>query len=248
MKYKILVVDDETHSRKSLCTCFPWKQAGFEVTGQCENGQEALAFLKENQVHVLLCDICMPKMDGIELSKILNTWKNPPVIVFFSGYRDFEYAQQAVAYGVRFYILKPVQFEKLMEALNTVKLELDRKYHVVEALTNQEDIFIAKVNAYIEKHLDTANLTELSQHLYMNSSYVSQLYKQKTGRNFSDYLLEVRMEKAAELLRSTPEKIYNISKSVGYGNWKNFSKAFQSYFGLTPSAYRNERMGDEKEE
>ena len=91
----------------------------------------------------------------------------------------------------------------------------------------------------MDTNFRTANLKDLSNQLYMNSSYVSQLYKQKTGRNFSDYLLEVRMTKAAELLKSSSPKIYTITSIVGYNNAKNFSRAFLAYYGKTPTEYRD---------
>lgn len=128
MKYQLLIIDDEFQSRSTLSDCFPWEQVGFELAGQASNGRLAIDFLKKHPVHVLLCDIYMPVMDGIELARILHTWERPPIIVFFSGYRDFEYARQAIQYGVRFYILKPVKYEDLVQTFSTIRLELDQKY------------------------------------------------------------------------------------------------------------------------
>ena len=78
MKYQLLVVDDEASFRTTLCSCFPWDQIGFEIAGQAGNGQMALDFLKKHTVHVLLCDIRMPFMDGLELAKILSSCKDAP--------------------------------------------------------------------------------------------------------------------------------------------------------------------------
>ena len=241
MKYKLLIVDDESLSRTTLCNCFPWEHVGFELVGQASNGQIALDFLKKNTVHVLLCDIYMPIINGIELVKILSSWDNPPITIFFSGYRDFEYARQAIALGVRSYILKPIKYDDLIQTFTTIKLELDRKYnHSQEPLSAyKQDNFVENVHTYVSNNLRTANLKDLSSQLYMNSCYVSQLYKQKTNQNFSDYLLEVRMKKAAELLTTTQEKIYSIGSMVGYSNAKNFARAFLSFYGQTPTEYRN---------
>lgn len=241
MKYKVLVVDDEVTFRTTLCNCFSWEQIGFELAGQAGNGQMALNFLAKNKVHVLFCDINMPFMNGIELVKQLNTWEDPPITVFISGYRDFEYARQAIAYGVRFYVLKPLKYEDIVQTFTTIKLELDQKYNVTpDALKESgQASFVENVHAYVDVNLRTANLKDLANQLFMNSCYVSQLYKQKTGRNFSDYLLEVRMKKAAELLEHSSEKIYVIGAMVGYNNAKNFARSFLSYFGKTPTEYRN---------
>ncbi len=241
MKYHLLIVDDEEQSRTTLSNCFPWKQVGFERISQASNGKLALDFIKRNEVHVLLCDIKMPIMNGIELAKELHNWKNPPIIVFFSGYRDFEYARQAMQYGVRFYMLKPIKYEDVIETFSFIKLELDKRFQTIDVKDEDiQDTFVANVRNYVKNNLETANLFDLSTLLFMNSSYVSQLYKQKTGQNFSEYLMEKRMEKAAKLLTSSQEKIYSISKQVGYTNAKNFSRTFMTYYGKTPSEYREQ--------
>jgi len=241
MKYKILIIDDEAQSRTKLCNCVSWDQLGFELAGQAANGRMALDFLKNNTVHVLLSDIRMPFMDGIELAKQLHTRKNSPIIIFFSGYRDFEYAQQALAYGVRLYLLKPIKYEDIIQTFTNIKLELDQKYGNTKVSLNptEPDSFIVNVASYVNNNLATASLKGLSQCLYMNSSYVSQLYKQKTGHNFVDYLTEVRMKKAAELLETSSKPIYAISKMIGYSNPKYFTRAFLAYHGTTPSDYRH---------
>lgn len=240
MKYKVLIIDDESLFRTTLCNCFSWEQVGFELAGQAANGQLALDFLKKNTIHVLLCDINMPIMNGIELAKILYTWKNPPIIIFISGYREFEYAQQAIAWGVRFYLLKPIKYEDLVQTLSTIKLELDKKHNIPQDCLSghEQDNFVTRVHTYVDNNLRTANLKDLSNHLYMNSCYVSQLYKQKTGQNFSDYLLEARMKTAAEILKSSSEKVYAIGAMVGYNNAKNFARAFLSFYKKTPTEYR----------
>lgn len=240
MTYNLLVVDDEVHSRNTLCNCFPWEQIGFKVTGQADNGKDALAFIKKNTVHVLLCDIQMPVMNGIELVKLLHTWDKPPIIIFFSGYSEFEYARQAIQYGVRSYILKPIKYEDIVETFSKIKEDLDKEYLVESTESLNQDSFIQDVQNYVNSNIENANLSELSKRLYLNASYISHLYKQKTGQNFSDYVMEIRMQKAAELLKNTREKIYAIGIHVGYSNPKNFSRSFHSFYGKTPAEFRND--------
>ena len=230
MSYELLIVDDEYQSRNTLCTCFPWESVGFHVVGQTYNGLEALKFLEMTKVHVILCDIKMPVMSGIDLAKKLAIRPEAPVIIFLSGYRDFEYAQNALKYGVRYYIVKPARYEELYELLD-------------------EDLFVQKICSYVKENYRTASLTEAASILYMNASYVSQLFKQKTGQNFSEYLLEIRMKKAVMLLADPHIKIYNISNQVGYTNAKNFTRSFRNFYGKTPKEYReNLRLGGQEGE
>lgn len=243
MLYRLLIADDESQSRNTLSTCFPWDSVGFEVVAQAYNGHEALKYIHSNPIDVILCDIRMPGMDGIELAKQLHAEKSETIIVFLSGYRDFEYAQQAIRYGVRFYMVKPATYEELKKTFTELKMDLDFKYKPNELSQPpsvlEQDLCIEKLKMYIEQNYRNANLKEASQLIYMNSSYISQLFKQKTGENFSDYLLGVRMKKAAELLKNPNYKIYDISTQIGYTNAKNFARSFRNYYGKSPKEFRD---------
>lgn len=238
--YELLVVDDEINSRNILATCFPWDEIGFHICGQAANGEEALAFMKTHVVHVVFTDISMPVMNGIELAKAVCSQKGPkPLIVFLSAHDDFKYAQEAIRYGVRYYILKPSSFQELKESFRTIRRELDAKYQIAPSTAlDSADETIKKVLEYCEQNYREGTLTELSETLYLNPSYLSQLIKQKTSLNFSDHLQEVRMKKAALFLKDPDVKIYNISNMVGYVNPNNFTRAFKMYYGLTPTEYR----------
>lgn len=238
--YELLVVDDEINSRNILATCFPWAEIGFHICGQAANGQEALEFVKNHVVHVVFTDISMPVMNGIELAKVLCGLKGPkPLVVLLSAHDDFKYAQEAIRYGVRYYILKPSSFQELKESFRTIRHELDAKYQVAPSpAMDTADETIKKVLEYCEQNYREGTLTELSETLYLNPSYLSQLIKQKTSLNFSDHLQEVRMKKAALFLKDPNIKIYNISNMVGYVNPNNFTRAFKTYYGVTPTEYR----------
>ncbi len=250
--YDLLIIDDEYQSRNTLSTCFPWQSIGFNVAGQACNGLEALKFLKSNIVHVILCDIRMPVISGIELAKQLFNKNDSPVVVFLSGYRDFEYARQAIMYGVRFYIIKPARYEELYETFNTIKTELDfinkTESTDSELLVPQQDLILQKLKDYIERNYRTANLKDAAKMIYMNSCYISQIFKQKTGQNFSYYLLVIRMKNAERLLRNPSYKIYQISNLIGYANPKNFARTFKNYFKISPKEYRDQLHMHVKEE
>ena len=115
---KILLVDDEPFIVQGLQAMIEWEKYGCEIAGTAGNGQEALAFLKENTVDLIIADIRMPVMDGLELlakirkEKISDAW-----FVILSGYSDFQYAREALRYECMDYILKPVKKEELEEIL-----------------------------------------------------------------------------------------------------------------------------------
>ncbi len=125
--YRILLVDDEEEVRKGIIRKMEWEKLGFEVAGDAENGAEALEKVEQLQPDVVMTDIRMPYMDGLTLTKRIRE-KYPSIrILIFSGYDDFEYAQQAIKLHVTEYILKPVNEEELSEILTRVRENLDEE-------------------------------------------------------------------------------------------------------------------------
>lgn len=247
-KYKLIIVDDEAETRDALFQYFPWEELGFEVVGQFGNGKQALNFIRTSPLDVVLSDIKMPIMTGVELVKELFLEKSKAKVVFLSGYTDFEFAKQAIIYGVKDYILKPAKYEEMMEVFNRIKSELDadRSGQAVEIQNeptaikeyNYDEEVIATVKIYIEKHYRNASLKEAAKLVRMNTSYLSNFFKQKTGQNFYHYLLMVRMQKASDQLKDIHNKIYDVSYNVGYSNPKNFTRTFKNHFGKTPMEFR----------
>lgn len=251
--YKLLVVDDESETRKSLCSYFPWDQFGFSVVAQMENGKQALDYILREEVHVILSDIRMPIMSGIDLAKEVFERKLDIKIVFLSGYRDFSYAQKAIIYGVRNYIVKPSNYKDLVEVFTSLKQELDNKPEVPEAESsnsmpdneaNHNDKIIALIKKYVMENYKNASLESTAELVYMSPAYVSHFFKQKTGQNFSDFLLSVKMKKAMELLDDIRYKTYEVSEMLGYSNPKNFARTFRAYFGISPREYKSKSTGE----
>ncbi len=130
--YRVLIVDDEVLVREAISENIKWGELGYELAGSCQNGKEAIEFLEKNSIDVVLTDICMPFVDGMELSKfIYNNFKNINIIIF-SGFNDFEYAKQAIKYNVKEYLLKPVTAFELSEILTNLKGKMDQEKEEAE--------------------------------------------------------------------------------------------------------------------
>lgn len=123
--YKILLVDDEILIREKIRQKIPWEELGFELVAACENGQEAMCILEKEFVDVVLTDICMPYVDGLELARYIHERTPETRVVILSGYAEFEYAKQAMQYQVSSYLLKPITSEELMDMLRKQKESLD---------------------------------------------------------------------------------------------------------------------------
>jgi len=125
--YRLLLVDDEFLVREAMRENIHWNELGYELVSICENGKEAMEYIKECPIDVVMTDICMPFVDGIELSRYVH--ENYPQInvIIFSGYDEFEYAKKAIKYGVSEYLLKPVTRDELSDILISLKEKIDKK-------------------------------------------------------------------------------------------------------------------------
>ena len=134
--YRVLLVDDEILVRDAIRENINWEKLDCELVGDCQNGQEAAEFVKANPVDIVLTDICMPYMDGMELSHFLHDNYPDIVIVIFSGFGEFEYAKKAIQYDVSEYLLKPVTAMELTSVLANMKEKVDQRKQEKERLEN----------------------------------------------------------------------------------------------------------------
>ncbi len=123
--HSIILVDDENSTHELLKGYIENVIGGFEVVGCFKNGQEAIDFLKNNTVNIVITDIKMPKVSGLELAKYINENTPDTKVVIISGYSEFEYARKAIAYNVSNYLLKAVDMRELAEVLEKLAAELD---------------------------------------------------------------------------------------------------------------------------
>jgi two-component system, response regulator YesN len=251
--YRVIVVDDEEKIREGIVNLFPWESIGFEIVGNFSNGKDALEWLEQNQkVDVVMTDIEMPGMDGITLSSHLTDYRTK--VVYFSSYHTFEYAKSAILNRVVDYLVKPIKYDELTKCFERIKHVLDVEN--IDDLQKQEeevvispsyyDSIISCITEYLKESYREATLEDAARKVNLSSSYLSRLFKEKVGLNFSDYLMKLRMEKAKELLGDIRYKQYEIAYRVGYDNPKNFSRAFKTYYGVSPKEFRNHNgMNDE---
>ncbi|WP_165972436.1 response regulator transcription factor [Paenibacillus piri] len=125
--YSALIVDDEVMIKRSLTKLINGSGHGFRVCGEAEDGSEALSLWERLRPDLIITDISMPVMDGLELIGHIRSRERETEIIILSGYDDFGYAQQAMRYGIMDYVLKPVRQEQLEELLAKSADRLNRK-------------------------------------------------------------------------------------------------------------------------
>lgn len=243
-----MIVDDEDKIRSGISSYFPWDELGFSVIKLAADGQEAFDFmLGDERVDVILCDIMMPVVSGMELLEMMEESGMSGVkVVLLSGYREFEYAHKAIRFGVRDYLLKPTKYKELYATFSKLKQELDEEARLAQPPAPEvpagDTGVINQLKSLIYEQYRTLSLQQAADIVHMNPYYLSRLFKQKTGQNFYELLLKVRMDAAAELLTGSDYRIYEISEMVGYKNQKSFLKIFKRFYGMNPTDYRREHL------
>ena len=242
--YQVVIVDDEVTISEGIANLFPWKEIGFEAHAFSEP-DKALQYINQNQVDVLMSDIEMPEMNGLELTKEIA--KGDIKVVIISSHQNYEYFRKAIQYHAVDYLLKPIGYEDLVACFGKIREELDREYGVEQessrASQSHYDRMVEQVTAYIHENYRDASLEKAAVLVGLSPSHLSRTFKEKSGTGFAELLVQVRMEKASEMLSDVRCKSYEVAYEVGYDNPKNFSRAFKTYYGKSPSEYRKEKMG-----
>lgn len=242
----ILIVDDEKFVRLGLKTMIMRAELCQGEIVESKNGKEALEELQKNEFDLIITDIKMPIMTGIELiTKIKEENLSSANIVMISGYDEFEYAVSALRMGATDYLLKPIERESFLELLhkidNLVEEELLKNVKSIEVGEENEDKTqkIQRAIEYINQNYSkNINMALVSNEVSMNYTFFSETFKDVVGESFVDYLKSIRINMAKKLLRSSNMPISKVSGEVGFNDEKHFSKTFKTLTGSTPSEYR----------
>ncbi|WP_438445225.1 response regulator transcription factor [Gorillibacterium sp. sgz5001074] len=245
----ILMVDDERWVRTSLKKVIERSGLPFRVVQECSNGLEALDWLENHTVDVVMTDVKMPVMDGITMVRQLKERNLSPELVMVSGYDDFQFVQFALRAQVVDYLLKPVEVEDMGRCLASISERLAKAQAQALAAVPAEEPEETGPESPIQtaiRHIRSVlpgevTLQDVAAKVHLNPSYLSQLFKQQMGINFVDYVLEQRMDKAKQLLSQTTLRISEIAERVGYSDIAYFSSTYKRVTGQTPSEFRKSR-------
>jgi two-component system response regulator YesN len=239
--WKIVVIDDDRHVVEGLKKFI--QQLGPEViyAGNAADGREALNLIRSEKPDVILTDIMMPVMDGLEMIEELRKEGYPGEIIILSGYADFQYARQALRFQVNDYLLKPMTLEELHNALKKAAARLSDRGRIIKtglgwsADNHHRDTVDYMIRFAEENYGKNICLEDLAKKLPFSRNYLNHVFKLNTGETFTNFLIRVRMEKAKALLREGRYYVYEIAEMVGYKNIPYFSYIFRRYTGFKPS-------------
>ena len=247
-KRKVVLIDDEPVIIEGFRKLVDWESHGFTMDGTANDGVMALKVLEQVQPDLAIVDINIPLMSGLNVIGKAAPICPATKFVIISGYDDFSYVQQAIKLQAVDYILKPVDFDAFALFLDNLYVSLlgsapaDR---IPDKGRSDTDDLIMSVIAYINNHLgDRITLKRLAGEFHMNSAYLSQFFKNKTGMNYYDYLTAQRVTRAKQLLLTTSRTITDISQEVGFSSYRVFSASFKKATGTSPSEYRIKQKND----
>lgn len=238
--FKIVIIDDEELIRMGLAKLLTDAARGYVITGCFADGSEALNVIINSDVDVVITDIRMPEMDGLELIKIVRNMQNTIPFIILSGYSDFEYARTVFRYGAVDYLLKPVNQSELFKCLDKVAEAKGIPVHKEEAAAGNKRVVELIKEIIRNEYTKELKLDEISQRVFLTPKYLSRMFKNETGINITDYLVYIRMDKAKQLLKDNMDmKVYEVANLVGYADSIFFNKIFKRLVGVTPLEYRN---------
>ena len=257
----MIVADDERWIRERIALSIDWAKAGLKVAGEAADGEEALSLSRELKPDVIITDIRMPGLSGLDLIKQLRKTGIRAKIIIISGYSDFKYAQKAIKLGVSDYILKPVENSELVSVVKKLVRQIEAENvrdHIIEQAAFQKKLseklaeyadedgakarnIIGKALTFIENNYNRPiSLQETAAEVMLNPSYFSKLFREKVGLPYSKYLTLYKINKAKELMADPARRIKEISDLVGYDNVRYFSRVFKSVTGIPPNVYKEQ--------
>ncbi|MDD5730314.1 MAG: DNA-binding response regulator [Candidatus Omnitrophica bacterium] len=233
MAEKVLIVDDDREFREEL------KEAleEYQVL-DASSGVEALGMLKRaNEIGVVILDVMMPGLSGTDVLREIKKRDPELGIVILTGHGSKDVAVEALRGNADDFVEKPVDIENFKEIIEKL-LEKRRR--------GEDGIDISDINGKIEKIKDFAErncykkigLKEAAEAVCLSPKYLSRIFKQKTGKSFSEYRLKIKIEKARELLSKSANNVNQIADKLGYENVESFIRQFKKLTRKTPTEYR----------
>ncbi len=256
---KVLVVVDENLIRKGLVYAIDWLAMDCVVVGEGRDGADGLEKIHILKPDVVLTDIKMPKLSGIDMiarAQELQLAEFIPIIL--TSYSEFDYARKSIRLGVAEYLLKPVDEEELAQTMDRIKKQIAQR-HQEEQRRQYEGSFMAAflqpgsfespyvvqaIREIMENYGGKLTLENVAEKLNISVTYLNKKLKEETSSTFLDLLNRYRVTKAGELLQTGRYKIYEVSDMTGFSDYKHFCAVFKKYTGTVPTGFTKNVKSD----
>lgn len=242
--WKVLVVDDEVYVRKGIVLETDWAALNCVVVAEAENGVQGLEAAHKYNPDLIISDIRMPQMDGIEMLTKLREEGSSVRVIFLTAYSEFSYAQNAIKLLASDYLLKPFEDGELEETVMRIQKQMKQEQAEPMPLirkSGDKSKYIMEAIAYIEKHYGDENITVgvIAESIGISEGHLSHLFKKETEYTVMAYITRYRMQAAMKLLANCRYKVYEVAEMVGYRDITYFSSTFKKIVGVSPSEYQD---------
>lgn len=250
--YRVVVIEDEEAIRKGIIMSIDFSALNCILIGEAGNGVEGIKLIQEKKPDIVITDVTMPLMSGIEMIEQTLEYNYTSIII--SGYDEFSYAKKAIKLGVCDYLMKPIDKEELNNVIQSIVSSFDlsskisgllkeknqiEHIQLLETL-NKEDHLVDKIMEYINLHYsEKIFLSDIADVLNYSESLLSKRFRRVTQMTFNEYLNRFRIQKSIEYMKKGTYGLTGISDICGFSDYKYFSTVFKKYTGYTPSQFTN---------
>lgn len=243
---KVLIVDDEAPVRRGVVAGIDWASLGCTVVGEAADGEEGIAAAERYRPELIITDVRMPRMDGLEMLRVLRERGSRAHVIVLTAHNDFECVRSALRLGAADYLLKPFRERELRSAIERVR----RQDVAVSPRAARDDLpdfpsgdkskYVLQTLAYITEHYADADISiaAIARSVSISEGHLSHVFKKETGFTTLGYLTQYRIHRARCLLSDCRYKVYEVAGMVGYRDVAHFSSTFKKHTGLSPSEYQ----------
>ena len=262
--YKVLLADDEQIERMALAKRLHKHFGDSLVIWQAADGNEAVRLCFKERCQIVIMDISMPELNGVEAAEQIRRLDEDCEIIFLTAYDEFSYAKRAIAIHALDYLLKPCEEEELTavmeEAVGRIqKREQFEKLHMEQEMPEETGAEMPepdleeepdepdrlgqaaeKIRRYIRKnYMKDISMQDAARMMNYSDAYFCKLFKQCFDQNLTAYLARFRINEARRLLQDKNASVREVSMLVGYYDANYFAKVFKRIAGMNPSEYRD---------
>lgn len=243
--YRAIVADDEYNILEGMTEQIEAYDLDIKVVATAQNGQEVIEVCKTYSPDIIVIDINMPSLNGLEAIKEIRKTNAICSIVIVSGYDNFEYAQEAIRQNVDYYLLKPVDDNELYDILKSCLNKLDQKIYtqnIVNKFSPKEPNSSTDIISYIHQNYGNPNLSSevIEKQFGISRTTLFKIMKSVTDKSLIEYITMIRMRQAIRLLKSSSSiTIKEVATQVGYSDPYYFSRAFKKHTSYSPKEYKH---------
>lgn len=246
---KLLITDDEYATRSAIKHLIDPEKISFDEIFEAENYEEAIKVIINHRPQIIVTDIVMPVHNGITLIDWILQFSKDSQVIAVSGHDNFSFIKSTLRRGVVDYLLKPLDIDELNGALQKAvsryeqrmeyyKLKKAGEVSAAEKINSACHPIMLEVQKYIKSHYtQQIRQQQIADYFFINKEYLSRKFKQEFQISMVDYINQLRIDKAKELLLAPSAKVNEVALAVGFSDEKYFSTVFKKITGMSPKNY-----------